>query len=159
MLQYRNWLWQTTITFNLSEAYIGLVESPCTVDSTSSNLRLLLWLDIGIVSILPRFLSPLLQVVSTPWVLYLSGYHTLFDCMAEHLYNCSMAPVLWGPQSWVTRSLADGLQQQGGPESVPPIYLSCAGLNICARLPPAHTVQLWQATQINVCCTQSSCAI
>jgi hypothetical protein len=70
---------QTTITFNLFEAYISLVESPCTVDSTSSNLRLLLWLDIGIVSTLPHFLYIVLQVASTPWVLYLSGYHTLFD--------------------------------------------------------------------------------
>jgi hypothetical protein len=42
--------------FNLFEAYISSVESPCTVDFTSSNLRLLPWLDIGIVSTLPRFL-------------------------------------------------------------------------------------------------------
>jgi hypothetical protein len=65
--------------FNLLEAYISSVESPCTVDSTSSNLRLLPWLDVGIVSTLPRFLHIVLQVVSTPWVLYLSGHHTLFD--------------------------------------------------------------------------------
>jgi hypothetical protein len=44
---------------------------------TSSNLRLLPWLDIGIVSTLPHFLHIVLQVVSTPWVVYLSGYHTL----------------------------------------------------------------------------------
>jgi hypothetical protein len=42
--------------FNSLEAYISTVESPCTVDSTLSNLRLLPWLDIGIVSTLPRFL-------------------------------------------------------------------------------------------------------
>jgi hypothetical protein len=65
--------------FNLLEAYISLVESPCTVDSTPSNLRLLSWLDIGIVSILPHFLHIVLRVVSTPQVVYLSGYHTLFD--------------------------------------------------------------------------------
>jgi hypothetical protein len=65
--------------FNLLEAYISSVESPCTVDSTSSNLRLLPWLDIGIVSTLPRFLHLVLQVVSTPQVVYLSGYHTLFN--------------------------------------------------------------------------------
>ena len=56
-----------------------MVESPCTVDSTSSNLRLLLWLDLGIVSTLSHFPSILLRVASTPRVLYLSGYHTLFD--------------------------------------------------------------------------------
>jgi hypothetical protein len=39
--------------FNLLEAYISLVESPRTVDSTLSNLRLLPWLEIGIVSTLP----------------------------------------------------------------------------------------------------------
>jgi hypothetical protein len=38
------------------KAYISSVESLCTVDS-SSNLRLLLWLDIGIVSTLLRFHS------------------------------------------------------------------------------------------------------
>jgi hypothetical protein len=65
--------------FNGLEAYISSVESPCTVDSTSSNLRLLPWLDIGIVSTLPHFLHIVLQVVSTPQVVYLSGYHTLFD--------------------------------------------------------------------------------
>ena len=65
--------------FNLLEAYVSTVESPCTVDSTSSNLRLLPWLDIGIVSTLPRFPRTVLRVVSTPRVLYLSGYHTLFD--------------------------------------------------------------------------------
>jgi hypothetical protein len=65
--------------FNLLEAYINLVESPCTVDSTSFNLRLLPWLDIGIVSTLPRFLHIVLQVVSTPQIVYLSGYHTLFN--------------------------------------------------------------------------------
>jgi hypothetical protein len=65
--------------FNLLEAYISTVESPCTVDSTSSNLRLLPWLDIGIVSTLPRFLHIVLRVLSTPRVVYLSGYHTLFD--------------------------------------------------------------------------------
>jgi hypothetical protein len=65
--------------FNLLEAYISLVESPCTVDSTLSNLRLLPWLDIGIVSTLPRFLHIVLRVVSMPQVVYLSGYHTLFD--------------------------------------------------------------------------------
>jgi hypothetical protein len=59
--------------FNLLEAYISTVESPYTVDSTSSNLRLLPWLDIGIVSTLPRFLHIVLRVV------YLSGYHILFD--------------------------------------------------------------------------------
>jgi hypothetical protein len=48
--------------FSLLEAYISLVESPCTVDSTSSNLRLLPWLDIGIVSALPRFLHIVLWV-------------------------------------------------------------------------------------------------
>jgi hypothetical protein len=79
MLWYRNWLQQTTITFNLFKAYIHSVESPCTVDSTSSNLRLLPQLDIGIVSTLPHFLSIVLQVASTPWVLYLSGYHTFFN--------------------------------------------------------------------------------
>ena len=65
--------------FNLLEAYISTVESPCTVDSTSSNLRLLPWLDIGIVSTLSRFHHIVLRVVSTPQVVYLSGYHTLFD--------------------------------------------------------------------------------
>jgi hypothetical protein len=65
--------------FNLLEAYISSVESPCTVDSTSSNLRLPPWLDIGIVSTLPRFLHILLRVVSMPRVVYLSGYHTLFN--------------------------------------------------------------------------------
>jgi hypothetical protein len=65
--------------FNLFKAYISSVESPCTVDSTSSNLRLLPWLDIGIVSTLPHFLYIVLRVASTPHVLYLSGYHTLFD--------------------------------------------------------------------------------
>ena len=65
--------------FNLLEAYISTVESPCTVDSTSSNLRLLPWLDIGIVSTLPHFLHIVLRVVSMPQVVYLSGYHTLFD--------------------------------------------------------------------------------
>ena len=65
--------------FNLLEAYISTVESPCTVDSTSSNLRLLPWLDIGIVSTLSRFLHIVLRVVSMPRVVYLSGYHTLFD--------------------------------------------------------------------------------
>jgi hypothetical protein len=35
------------IAFNLFEAYISSVESPCTVDSILSNLRLLPWLDIG----------------------------------------------------------------------------------------------------------------
>jgi hypothetical protein len=65
--------------FNLFKAYISSVESPCTVDSTLSNLRLLLWLDIGIVSTLPRFLYIVLWVASTPWVLYLSEYHILFD--------------------------------------------------------------------------------
>jgi hypothetical protein len=65
--------------FNLLEAYISSGESPCTVDSTSSNLRLLPWLDIGIVSTLPHFLHIILWVVSTPRVVYLSGYHTLFD--------------------------------------------------------------------------------
>jgi hypothetical protein len=64
---------------SLLEAYISSVESPYTVDSTSSNLRLLPWLDIGIVSTLPRFLHIVLRVVSTPRVVYLSGYHTLFD--------------------------------------------------------------------------------
>jgi hypothetical protein len=59
--------------FNLFKAYISSVGSPCTVDSTSSNLRLLRWLDIGIVSTLPCFLYIVLQVA------YLSGYHTLFD--------------------------------------------------------------------------------
>jgi hypothetical protein len=54
--------------FNLLEAYISTVESPCTVDSTSSNLRLLPWLDIGIVSTLPHFLHIVLRVVSTPQV-------------------------------------------------------------------------------------------
>jgi hypothetical protein len=43
--------------FNLLEAYISTVESPCAVDSTSSNLRLLPWLDIGIVSTLPASLA------------------------------------------------------------------------------------------------------
>jgi hypothetical protein len=65
--------------FNLLEAYISSVESPCTVDSTSSNLRLLPWLDIGIVPTLPCFLHIILQVVFTPRVVYLSGYHTLFN--------------------------------------------------------------------------------
>jgi hypothetical protein len=65
--------------FNLFKAYISSVESPCTVDSTSSNLRLLPWLDIGIVSTLPHFLHIVLQVVSMPQVVYLSGYHTLFN--------------------------------------------------------------------------------
>jgi hypothetical protein len=66
--------------FNLFEAYISSVESPCTVDSTSSNLRLLPWLDIVIVSTLPpHFLYIVLLVASTPRVLYLSGYHTLFN--------------------------------------------------------------------------------
>ena len=65
--------------FNSLEAYISTVESPCTVDSTLSNLRLLPWLDIGIVSTLPCFLHIVLRVVSTPQVVYLSGYHTLFD--------------------------------------------------------------------------------
>jgi hypothetical protein len=65
--------------FNSLEAYISTVESPCTVDSTSSNLRLLPWLDIGIVSTLPRFHRLVLRVVSTPRVVYLGGYHTLFD--------------------------------------------------------------------------------
>jgi hypothetical protein len=65
--------------FNLLEAYISSVESPCTVDSTLSNLRLLPWLDIGIVYTLPHFLHIVLQVVSTPRVAYLSGYHTLFN--------------------------------------------------------------------------------
>jgi hypothetical protein len=65
--------------FNSLEAYINTVESPCTVDSTSSNLRLLPWLDIGIVSTLPRFPHIVLRVASTPRVVYLSGYHTLFD--------------------------------------------------------------------------------
>jgi hypothetical protein len=68
MLWYRNWLQPTTIVFNLFKVYISSVESPCTVDSTSSNLRLLHWLDIGIVSTLPCFLNSLL------W-----GYQTLFD--------------------------------------------------------------------------------
>ena len=54
--------------FNLLEAYISTVESPCTVDSTSSNLRLLPWLGIGIVSTLPRFPLTVLRVVSTPRV-------------------------------------------------------------------------------------------
>jgi hypothetical protein len=31
------------------------------------------------VSTLPQFLSIVLQVASIPQVLYLSGYHTLFD--------------------------------------------------------------------------------
>jgi hypothetical protein len=65
--------------FNLFKAYISSVESPCTVDSTSSNLRLLPWLDIGILSTLLRFLHIVLQVVSTPRIVYLSGYHTLFN--------------------------------------------------------------------------------
>jgi hypothetical protein len=65
--------------FNLLEAYISSVESPCTVDSTSSNLRLLPRLDIGIVSTLPCFLHIVLRVVFMPRVVYLSGYHTLFD--------------------------------------------------------------------------------
>jgi hypothetical protein len=39
--------------FNLFKAYTSSVESPCTVDSTLSNLRLLPWHDIGIVSTLP----------------------------------------------------------------------------------------------------------
>jgi hypothetical protein len=65
--------------FNLLEACISSVESPCTVDSTSSNLRLLPWLDIGIVSTLPCFLHIVLQVVSMPRVVYLSGYNTLFN--------------------------------------------------------------------------------
>jgi hypothetical protein len=56
---------------NLLEAYISSVESPCTVDSTSSNLRLLPWLDKGIVSTLPHFLNIVLRVVSTPRVVYL----------------------------------------------------------------------------------------
>ncbi|KAJ7834889.1 hypothetical protein B0H14DRAFT_3708927 [Mycena olivaceomarginata] len=47
--------------FNLLEAYISTVESPC------------------IVSTLSRFPRTVLRVVSTPRVLYLSGYHTLFD--------------------------------------------------------------------------------
>jgi hypothetical protein len=64
---------------NLLEVYISSVESPCTVDPTSSNLRLLLWLEIGIVSTLPCFLHIVLQVVSMSQVVYLSGYHTLFD--------------------------------------------------------------------------------
>jgi hypothetical protein len=66
--------------FNLLEAYICSVESPCTIDSTLFNLRLLpcldigiACLDIGIVFTLPHFLHIVLQVV------YLSGYHTLFD--------------------------------------------------------------------------------
>jgi hypothetical protein len=62
--------------FNLFEAYISSVESLCTVDSTSSNLRLLPSLDIDILSTLPCFLYIILQVASTPRVLYLSGYHT-----------------------------------------------------------------------------------
>jgi hypothetical protein len=65
--------------FNLLEAYISTVESPCIIDSTSSNLRLLPWLDIGIVSTLPSFLHIVLRVISTPRVVYLSGYHTLFN--------------------------------------------------------------------------------
>jgi hypothetical protein len=60
--------------FNLFKAYISSVESPCTVDSTPSNLRLLPWLDIGIVSTLPHFLHIVLQVISMPRVVYLSGY-------------------------------------------------------------------------------------
>jgi hypothetical protein len=79
MLWCRNWSQQTVIAFNLFEAYISSVESPCTVDSTLSDLRLLPWLDIGIVSTLLHFLSIVLWVASTPRVLYLSGYHTLFD--------------------------------------------------------------------------------
>src|SRR3954469_16055985 len=67
--------------FNLLEAYISTVESPCTVDSTSSNLRLLPWLDIGIVSTLPRFPRTVLRVVSATRVLYLSGYHILLDSL------------------------------------------------------------------------------
>jgi hypothetical protein len=65
--------------FNSLEAYISTVESSCTVHSTSSNFRLLPWLDIGIVSTLPRFPRTVLRVISTPQVVYLSGYHTLFD--------------------------------------------------------------------------------
>jgi hypothetical protein len=65
--------------FNLLEAYISTVESPCTVDSTLSNLRLLPWLDIDIVSTLPHFPRTVLWVVSTSRVVYLGGYHTLFD--------------------------------------------------------------------------------
>jgi hypothetical protein len=79
MLWYRNWLRQTAITFNLFKAYISSVESPCTVDSTLSNLRLLPWREIGIVSTLPCFLYIVLRVASTPWVLYLGGYCTLFN--------------------------------------------------------------------------------
>ncbi|KAJ7322805.1 hypothetical protein DFH08DRAFT_712425, partial [Mycena albidolilacea] len=48
--------------FDLFEAYINSVESPCTVDSLSSNLRLLAQLDIDIVSTLLCFLSIVLWV-------------------------------------------------------------------------------------------------
>jgi hypothetical protein len=65
--------------FNLFKAYISSVESTCTVDSTLSDLRLLPWLDIGIVSTLPHFLHIVLQVISMLRVVYLSGYHTIFD--------------------------------------------------------------------------------
>jgi hypothetical protein len=82
--------------FNLLEAYISLVESPCTVDSTSSNLRLLPWLDIGIVFTLPRFLHIVLQVISMPRVVYLSGYHTLFDSF--RVPPCIPTYDIWPPR-------------------------------------------------------------
>jgi hypothetical protein len=75
--------------FNLLKAYISSVESPYTVDSTSSNLRLLPWLDIGIVSTLPCLLHIVLRVV------YLSGYHTLFNLFRVPP-RCTVGPTARG---------------------------------------------------------------
>jgi hypothetical protein len=137
MLRYRNWLWLTTITFNLFKAYISLVESPCTVDSTLSNLMLLPWLDIGIVSTLPRFLSMVLQVASTPRVLYLNGYHTLFDLfrVPPHIPTYDIRSLCYDHAlSDLFQSLSGRLQPfRLRPTLQPlcPIQLSC-----CVRLVP-----------------------
>jgi hypothetical protein len=63
-------------------------------------------------------------------------------------YSCRPRDIIpMEPRAWVTGPLADGLQQQGGPELVPPVYLRYTGHNVQARLLPARRDQTTRITE------------
>jgi hypothetical protein len=88
------------------------------VDSTSSNLRLLPWLDIDIVSTLAHFLFIVLQVASTCPGFHLASQPTIYSLLGRTSYSWSYCSgntqvisvyrvyPCWGSH-WVTHCLAD----------------------------------------------------
>ncbi|KAJ7721419.1 hypothetical protein B0H14DRAFT_3520653 [Mycena olivaceomarginata] len=97
-----NQLWHLTI-FELAVDILPIQGRNCTVPDLMEAFQMLefsvkkgrrLNFEVGIVSTLPRFLHIILWVVSTPQVVYLSGYHTLFDSfrVLPHILTYDIRP-------------------------------------------------------------------